>query len=212
MVVHRNPPLPRLPADARFKMARADAIDAYSGLEIAFARLFAVVLGTKPDLAGVVLFRVGNSRARNNMIEQLIKRKYGSKHNSYWNSVFKLVGQLDHTRNEIVHWTINVLPNFNRSGKLTSATVLLVPPNIWDRRRGKQKLTERDLKAFALKCEFAEAAVWSFVMFALAPRNRKRRAVWLNIFQQPLVYPPPEAHPIRERWPKRIILLAPSRR
>jgi hypothetical protein len=212
MVTHKNPPwLPPLPADARFKIARADAIDVYSGLEIALARLFAVVLGTKADLAGIVLFRVGNTRARNKMIEQLIKRKYGSKYNLYWNSVFKLIGQLDQTRNEVVHWSMSVLPNFNRSGMLTSAAVKLTPPNIWDIKRGKQKLIERDLKSFALKCEFAEAAVWSFVMFALNPRNRNRRATWLAIFQQPLAYPPPDNHPIRQRWPKRIALLMPSR-
>jgi hypothetical protein len=213
MAANKNPPwLPPLPADARFKIARAEAIEAYSSLEISLARIFAEVLSTKPDLAGIVLFRIGNTRARNRMIEQLIKRRYGPKYNLYWNSLFKFIGQLDQTRNEVVHWSTSVLPNFNRSGTLTSATVKLVPPNIWDRKRGKQKLTERDLKTFALKCDFAEAAVWSFVTFAVSRYgSRKRRATWRDIFQQPLAYPPPENHPICQRWPKRIMVLVPSR-
>ena len=129
-----------MPADARFKIARAEAIDAYSSLEISISRLFADLLGTKPDLAGVVLFRIGNARAHNKIIELLVKRKYGPKFNLYWNSVFKLMGQLDHRRNEVVHWSTSVLPNFGRSGKLTSVTVKLVPPNIWDHRRSKLAL------------------------------------------------------------------------
>jgi hypothetical protein len=145
------------------------------------------MLGTKPDLAGIVLFRIGNARARNKMIEQLIKLKYGPKYNFYWNSVFKFIGQLDQRRNEVVHWSMSVLPNFGRTGKLTSATIKLVPPNIWDRRKTKEGLNERDLKDFALKCEFAEAAVWCFVMFSISRRsNRKQRATWLDVFQQPL--------------------------
>jgi hypothetical protein len=104
MATHKSFPwLSQVPVDARFKIARAEAIDAYSGLEISLARLFAEMLGTKPDLAGIVLFRIGNARARNKMIEQLIKPKYGPKYNFYWNSVFKFIGQLDQRRNEVVH-------------------------------------------------------------------------------------------------------------
>jgi hypothetical protein len=211
MATHKNIPLlPPLPADARLKIARAEAIDAYSSLEIALSRLFADVLGTKPDLAGIVLFRIGNARARNRMIELLIKRKYGAKFNLYWNFVFKFIGQLDQRRNEVVHWSVRITPHFARSGKLTSATAKLVPPNIWDHRRGEESLSERDLNDFARKCDFAEAAVWSFVMFSVT-RNRERRATWRDIFQQPLAYPPPENHPICQRWPKRRIMLVPLR-
>jgi hypothetical protein len=209
VAAHENPPwLPPLPADARFKIARAEAIDAYSGLEISLSRLFAGLLGTKPDLAGIVLFRIGNAPARNKMIDLLIKRKYGAKFNLYWNSVFKLIGQLDQKRNEIVHWSMGVVPHFGRSGKLASATVRLVPPNIWDSRRGKQSLTERHLTDFALQCDFAEAAVWSFVMFVVISHgNQKLPAAWRDIFQRPLTFPLPDNHPICRRWPKRRMLL-----
>ncbi|HZE52592.1 MAG TPA: hypothetical protein VE111_04865 [Bradyrhizobium sp.] len=213
MAAHLKPPQSPHPlADARLKIARAEAIDAYGGLEISLSRIFADLLGTKPDLAGIVLFRIGNSRARNKMIELLIKRKYGAKFNLYWNSVFKLIGQLDNRRNEIVHWNMSVRPNFGRSGKLTSATAKLFPPNIWDRRRGKQSLNERDLFDFVLRCEFAEAAVWSFLTFlVIHGGNAKLRAAWRGIFQQPLVYPPVDDHPICLRWPKHRILLRPAR-
>ena len=213
LVAHKNPSvLSLLPADARLKIARADAIDAYSGLEIALARLFAQVLGTTPDQAGVVLFRVGNARARNKMIEHLIKRKHGPKYNLYWNWLLKFIGQLDQRRNEVVHWHMQIRPNFGRSGNLTSATASLVPPNVWDRRRSRQSLNERDLKDFALKCDFAEAAVWFFVFYGEGRLGtRKMRATWQDIFQRPLAYPPQDNHPICQRWPKRIVLLAPSR-
>ena len=214
MAPDKNPPTPLL-ADARLKIARAEAIDAYSGLEIALSRLFAHLLGITAKSAGIVLFRIGNARARNKMIELLIKGKYGPKHSLFWNSLFKFINQLDQTRNEVVHWHMLVAPNFGRSGKLTSATVKLIPPNIWDRRRKKQSLTERDLYDFALKCDFADAAVWSFVRFVAVPRsNRKWRAAWRDIFQRPLAYPPAGTHPICERWPKRRIelLLPRSRR
>jgi hypothetical protein len=200
-----------LPPDASLKIARADAIDAYGGLEIALTRLFAQVLGTKPDLAGIVLFRVGNARARNKMIEHLIKRKHGAKYNLYWNSVLKFIGQLDQRRNEIVHWHMMIQPNFNRTGRLTSATATLRPPNLWDRRRTKESLSGRDLREFASRCDFADAAVWSFVFYGQGRHgNRKLRATWQDIFRQPLTYPPPDNHPIRQRWPKRVVLLQPS--
>lgn len=205
-----------LPVDARLKIARAEAIEAYSGMETSLAFLLARLLGTSPDLAGIVLFRITSTRARNKIIEQIIKRKYGSKFNLYWNSVLKFIGQLDQSRNEIVHWQMQLLPNFGRPPKrlLTSATARLVPPNIWDRRRGKAKHVEQTLTDFALKCEFAEAAVWFFSLYATGMKggSRKMRATWRDIFQQPLAYPPLDTHPICLRWPKQILLLQPSRR
>jgi hypothetical protein len=214
MAVHKDPPwLPKLAADARLKIARADAIHSYGNLEISLNLLFARLLGTKPDLAGIVLFRISNTRARSKILEQLIKRKYGAKFNLYWNFLFKFIGQLDQRRNEVVHWHMGILPNFGRTGKLTSATVRLAPPNFWDRRAGKQSLTERDLNDFALKCDFADAAVWCFVAYVMMHAgNRGLRATWRGICQQPLAYPPPDTHPIRQRWPRRIALLVPSRR
>jgi hypothetical protein len=183
-----------------------------AAVEIALARLVASLLGTKPDLAGIILFRISNARARNKAIELLIKKKYGAKFNSYWNSVFKFITQLDQTRNEIVHWHMRITPNFGRTGKLTSATTELVPLNIWEHRRGKGRYSERDLINFSLKCEFAEAAVWSFVTYVAIRRgHRKMRATWRDICQRALVYPPPDNHPICQRWPKARILLAPSR-
>lgn len=213
MAAHKGPPwLPLLPVDARLKIARADAIDSYGGLEVALALLFSRLLGTKPDLGALVLFQISNARARNKMIEQLMKRKYGSKFNLYWNWLIKFIDQLDQRRNEVVHWHMRIQPNFNRAGRLTSGSVMLSPPNLWDRRRGKGRITERDLSAFALKCDFAEAAVWSFLIYVMGRQGRRKtRAAWLGICQQPLAYPPPDTHPICQRWPKRIILLAPSR-
>jgi hypothetical protein len=201
MVAHKDPPwLPRLPADARLKIARAEAIDSYGNLEISLNLLFARLLGTKPGLAGIVLFRISNTRARTKILEQLIKRKYGPKFNLYWNSVFKFIGQLDQRRNEVVHWHMRVLPHFGRSGRITSATAKLSPPNFWDRRAGKQSLTERDLNDFALRCDFADAAVWCFVAYVMMRSgNLKLRATWRDICQQPLTYPPPDTHPICQR-------------
>lgn len=209
----RKSQLPSQSPDVRLRIARADAIESYSGLEIALCRLFAHVLGTKVELAGIVFFRITSARARNSTADALIKRKYGAKFNLFWNSIFKMIGQLDNKRNEIVHWRTNIQPNFNRAGRLTSVTAKLRPPNLWDRRRHKPSLDERDLNDFALKCEFVDAAIWSFVQFAVSGRRggRKQRAAWRGIFQRPLTYPPPHNHPICMRWPKRQVLLVPVR-
>ncbi len=64
---------PRLPVDQRLKIARADAIEAYSNLEIALCRLLALLLGTKVDLAGIVFFRINNTRARSAALDSLLR-------------------------------------------------------------------------------------------------------------------------------------------
>jgi hypothetical protein len=212
MSAHRKSPRHRYPADVRLRLARADAIESYSSLELTLCSLFAILLGTKADLGGIVFFKITATRSRNSIIETLIKRKYGTEFNAYWNSVIKIIGQLDNKRNEVIHWYSGMNLNFARDGRISSATAMLVPPNLWDRKRGSPKLTEKTLNDFTLKCEFAEAAILSFLLYGKGRRiRRKPRAAWRDIFRQPLAYPPPDKHPIRLMWPKQTILIRPLR-
>src|SRR5437588_2076306 len=139
---------PRLPVDQRLKIARADAIEAYSNLELALCRLLALLLGTKVDLAGIVFFRINNTRARSAALDSLLRHKYGTKYNLYWNSVFKLITQLDNERNQIVHWRTQLDLHWGRKKQLSSVTAKLMPPNMWDTRPKRPFITEKGLKDF----------------------------------------------------------------
>jgi hypothetical protein len=213
MASHQNPHV-KLQPDVRFKVARADAIESYSILESALSRLFADVLETKPSLAGIVFFRTANARARNSIIDALIKRKHGPKFNPYWNFLLKFISRLDSRRNEIVHWRQTMKVNFGRTRQITSISLSLVPPNLWDRKPSKNRLTEHDLSDFSLRCDFAAAAIWTFIHYSImrGRGSRARRDALRNALELQLTYPPTENHPIRRRWPKPVVLLQPSRR
>jgi RecB family exonuclease len=89
-----------------FLVARANAIQAYAKLEFSLSIVFSRLLGTQPDIAGLVFFRITNTYQRNGILEDLKKHRFGNEYNLFWNSIMKIIRQIDQRRNEIVHWHV----------------------------------------------------------------------------------------------------------
>ena len=70
----------------RLIVQRANAIDAYAGLERSLAIIFSMLLDIDQDLATLVFYRIVNTRSRNAMLQDLITRKYSTTYKRYWES------------------------------------------------------------------------------------------------------------------------------
>lgn len=82
-------------ATQRLALLRGFAINAYAGLEQSLCLALSHVGDMPPATAATIFFKVTNTRSRNEIIITLKKRKYGDRHNFFWNSIFKEVGRLD---------------------------------------------------------------------------------------------------------------------
>ena len=195
--------------DGRLQIARANAIQQYSNVELGLCKIFGDLLGTEPELAGVVFFRITASRARNTIISSLLKRKTAKQYDAYWNGapnthkrhgMFTLIGELDGKRNEIVHW--QTATNIAISDGGVAASQSLVPPNVWGIKSDSPSISVKDLNAFSVKADFVAR---SLNMFAIIALNRAQidvgeQQTWLRIFEQPATYPPPYSHPLSPNY------------
>ncbi|MHB8150417.1 MAG: hypothetical protein ACYDIB_09670 [Desulfobulbia bacterium] len=184
--------IPKDEVSRDFLVARAVAIARYAMLEYSLAQLFAHLMGVEPDVAGVIFFRINNSRARNSAIERFLKKKHGNAYNIFWNSLEKQLRILDGKRNNVVHWatstTISVDTNPQSTVKLE-----LIPPNFWDRTESTPAISTEDLYDFILQCDFISRLVNIF-WWRLSGLGDV--SAGLDIFQQPVAYPPPDTHPL----------------
>ena len=175
-------------------IARAGAIQAYASVESSISMLFATLLGTDFETAGIVFFRIVNTRARVVILEDLLEKRHKDRYATYWNSMVKLIRSLDAKRNEIVHW--HLAHNLHIEGDRPTAHFTLIPPNFWTKTDVKT-LTPNDLIEFSRKCDFVSR---SLVMFFVMLTNRlPEPSPWLEIFQQPAAYPPPDNHPLARK-------------
>lgn len=182
-----------------FWSVRGKAIQAYASLEQSLCLVFCVVADLRRDIAGIIFFKIVNTPARNTILEDLIKKKFGAKFNPFWNSTFSELQKLDSKRNEIVHW--NAINNVGTDGAGEMKTeIILRPPKTWGFDPTAPTLKTQDLRDFMAKCDFYTQACNGFFAtmkkpeagdFALSDAQLKP---WLDIFQQPLVYPPPDTH------------------
>lgn len=173
-----------------FLLARASAIGMYADVEQELAALFAQSLRSKPDYAGVPFFRINNARARNAILERLLKKRYGDKYNLFWNCLIKELNILDGERNQVVHWAILTVYNHDRSQILR---LKLTPPNYWDRNPNTPKMSMEDIRRFGETCMFVGRALH---MLRLVSARRKTPQAWRGICRQPLSYPLPKGHPL----------------
>lgn len=171
---------------------RGKSINAYSTLEQSLFRLFQCLLRTSPDRASIVFFRITNTMTRNAILEKLIRKQYGQTYNLFWNSYLTQLRTIDLRRNEIVHWT--ALTNLMADGDVG---ITLVPPAFWNHSPDPPTLDWKDLSAFIVKCDTYARLCTMFVMatgmdqISMRPDEAKP---WLDIFQQPLIYPLPSDH------------------
>ena len=185
---------------------RGKAIQAYASIEFNLSILFAGLLQTSIDYAGIIFFRLTNTHSRNAIFEALLKKRYSNQFEAYWHGIpnspnrqglFSLIRQLDQRRNEIVHWhTVNHI-NLEDDGK-QSSYLDLSPPNAWAFKTDRPKISTTELKEFCAKADFVARSIGCFfaVTGETIPAGSDSAETWNEIFQQPCIYPPPDNHPL----------------
>jgi hypothetical protein len=183
-------------------------------LEAALSRLLSVLLGTTLAKASIVFFSLLNTRARNEVFETLITATHGDRYNTYWNGqpgsprvprvsgLLALIRQLDDERNRLVHWQTVQSVSRNPDGS-THAFEQLMKPDFWFRepRATPMAIQIADLEAFIRKADFVTRSIVMFRGFTgddRFPDEAKR--TWSQIFQEPVPYPPPDAHPLSPNY------------
>ena len=180
--------------------ARGKAIQSYAVLEQSLSRALALLGGMTLEIAATIFYKITSTGSRNAILEKLIHKKHGQKFNLFWNSYFRELRTIDIKRHEIVHWLSATNAAFNDQHMLLVG-VMLVPPTYWGADPTLPRLLTGDLTAFSEKCDVFSRLC---VMFTGATDEEGDRpdpaifAPWLEIFQQPLVYPLPMDHPINQ--------------
>lgn len=179
------------PKKLAFLLQRSNALQQYSNLESSLCSLFAFLLQTPPEFAGIVFFRITSSRYRNLIIEDLLKKRGFTDYKKFWAGVDKLLRKLDQRRNEIVHWTVADNLHLSDAGTTYTGSVL-TPPNIYSGVSSNTYSLET-LADFCRETDFVSRLV---VMFWAHLSHQPLPPPWPEIFQQPPTYPPPSDHPL----------------
>lgn len=201
--------LGRRPDNAvEFLLLRAQAINSYAGLESSLCSLLATLLGADLESASIIFYQVVNTRSRNRILEQLIKKRFSEEYSAYFHGIpntpnkrglITLVNDLDSSRNEIIHWhTVNHIGGDSQD-TLTSTLVLQPPASFFGRQDAMR--TTSHLVEFIGKCDFVQRSINMFALYQrpLDILNDDFRDTWRDIFQRPCVYPPPDNHPLAVR-------------
>lgn len=175
-----------------FNVGRAVAIQNYAAIEHSLCFFMAHLMGTSAQVSSIIFFRIINTKSRNKILEDLIKMKIPS-YLEYWKSMLKLIRKLDTKRNEIVHWTA-----MTHLGP--SITMTLKPPDFWNR-TGDAEVTISDMREFAETCNFVSRSINMFNIVIFQGGSSQQES-WLQIFQQQVIYPPPDNHLLSPKRPK----------
>ena len=177
---------------------RGKAIQAYASLEQSLCTLFAHLGTIPPTVAGIIFFRISSTDVRNRILEKLFRLKHRETYNLFFNSFLKQLHPIDLKRNEIVHWNALNSVGSNEAGEMTSV-VTLKPPADRGFDPNKPTITTQDLIDFSNKCDFyARLCNMFYVVDSGITKNAPDFDMkpWLDIFQQPIIYPPPATHPL----------------
>jgi len=183
----------RAKSENELLLARAKAIQGYATVEQSLCSLFAHLMGAPPDLAGIVFFRIVNSRSRNAILEGLLKRRAPHQYRAYWESLLKEINFTDQQRNEIVHWHTAV--NVGQTVELR-----LIPPNFWIMTESTPYYTAAKLLEFEAKCDFLSRSMNMFYLLLRIDFPLDSRKAWHEICLQELTYPPPDTHPLSPNY------------
>jgi hypothetical protein len=186
--------MPKDGEEIGFVLARSIAVSSYQTLEQSMVLLFSHLLGTPIDYAGVPFFRINNARARDAILERLLKKRYGSQYNIFWNSIVKDLRSINERRNAIVHWAVSVELYRNDQSELMVKQHALIAPNYWDRNENSLAITIDDMFDFIARCDFYSRLLSIFTL--TIGGQIPWQPPWRDIFQQPVVYPPPDSHPL----------------
>jgi hypothetical protein len=182
-------------------VARSHAIEAYAVLENSLASLFTHLSETPTKIGGIIFYRIVNTRSRNTIIEQMLHERRGTDYNAFWNSVAKLIQGLDQKRNEIIHWhTVQSLAADENGTPISSFN--LMPPNFWSFNQRTPVHNAKTLTEFSDECDVVSRGLNMFGAFLAGQLPAEIEQLWREIFQQPLVYPLPEGHPLSRNYTK----------
>jgi hypothetical protein len=188
----------------KLQLARAEAIEAYARFENCLSILFEFLLGAPSPKSSVVFYKITNANNRNKIIESLITIEHGDKYKVYWHGegkpgsksgLFKLIYQLDQTRNEIIHWTV---ARTIATTELNPQIEKLIPPTMFGFQNVGKTISIAELNNFIAKANFVSGSVLSFAINTAKGVQvpDSARDPWLPIFHQPATYPPPSGHPL----------------
>jgi len=184
-----------------FWALRGKAIQEYAMLEHSLFNMFYRLAGMDMKSAGVIFFRVVSTRARNAMIEDLYRQKFGDEMNLFRNSLLRMLRCLDEDRNKIVHWCAVLHQELGPRGIVREFR--LEKPQYWDFNENSPYYTREHIGHFISRCHFLCRVCYMFAMLMIpAPTSahsdihQDDERAWRDIFQQPIVYPPPDSHPI----------------
>jgi hypothetical protein len=182
-----------------FWATRAKSIQSYANVEQSLARLFSVLSGTTGEIAGIIFFKISSVDTRNKIMEKLFRLKFNNDYNLFRNSLFSQLRDLARDRNEIVHWNVVNHVGADPEGKTTNKVTLMAPAFSLPKPNAKKWGTS-DLVDFMHKCDFYSRLCNMFNVttgnITNVPIPEAEKKPWLDIFAQPIVYPPPEDHPL----------------
>ncbi len=186
-------------AERKLQIARAKAIQSYADLEQALCELFSYLSDTNPQVAGTIYFKITASRARSDILAKLLRMKHKDTYNLFFNSLIKMVAEIDGERNNIIHWHIQGIGDRGKRGQPRFQEMVLLPPNFWtiDENTPAYKLSR--LGEFKIKCDFLAKATKGFV-----DKLNRRVALGVaspDIYRQPLEHPP--LPPLPPLFPRR---------
>jgi len=174
---------------------RGRAIAAYASVEQSLCSLFCILSRSETDVASLIFFRFTNPRVIGEILDALLRKRHGETYSPFWNSLDKNIRQLVDIRNHVVHWSVTT-----RWDDGHYAGIRLIPQDHLNLKPTMQDVNTEALLEFISKCAFIYRLCDIFCFF-LQPDFEyhlpgERVETWREIFQQPIVYPPPNTHPL----------------
>lgn len=204
------------PEEIEFWVARGKSIQAYAILEDALATLFSALSSTRTAIGRAIFFKIVNTDARMSVIDMLLTIRHGydnscpcgePSHNEclfrrspdkgepgFFRSLEKRIRHIDKERNKIVHWAA-----ITTAAPESTTIALRAPANMYSwSDENAESLTTENMNEFSSECHFMAKLCRMFSGF-ISPRSEPNAQVQkslLEIFQQPITYPPPEGTPL----------------
>jgi hypothetical protein len=174
-----------------FRLARSNAIDAYSKVEIAIQGVLRELIGCDPLAAQVIFYSVISTRIRHDMMKELAKTRFGGFYSPFFRSYEKWLRDLDYRRNHIVHWIEGSDSTPSDSNPAGTIEYFLFPGQERYISDGPSKKVEhRDLDNFIIDANKLQNV--SRVLFiSLLTHNKPNPPAWREVFLDPVNYKAP---------------------
>jgi hypothetical protein len=182
-----------------FFIARALAINDYARYEVALLFLYSHLMKTPIDYAGVAFYKLNNARARLEILERLLRKRYENKHAKFWESLGGRFGRLDSDRNHVVHWVVVPTINLQRPSDGV-VDIRLLPPNVMDFSPNDPNIPNFTTEKFKVFSNSCDSYITILNLFCKALKEPETHTALLDICQQPVPDPIPDAHPLSQNY------------